>query len=152
MVMWSQNWVGMKNSDCERCDSRKWILEITIHKKIWGDRKLRPTSATTDLSCFLNTSILMAIWSDMWSQNWVGMNSDYKRGGSRKWILEITIHTKIWGDRKLRLTSANLDLSRFWKSDQYWRRYGPIGSDKIESGLGLSHISSERTYSTDRWE
>jgi hypothetical protein len=64
-------------------------------------------------------------------------NLDYKFANSRRWILEVKLQPKIWGNRKLHLTSATSNLSRFWKSDQYWWRYGPICGDKIEWEFGL---------------
>jgi hypothetical protein len=36
----------------EFAESRTWILEVKLPPKIGGDRKLRPTSATSNLSRF----------------------------------------------------------------------------------------------------
>ena len=148
--MWRQNWVGIRTTNLPSLEHGFW--KWSSHQK---------SEATESCILLLQPRIYFVfenqinIDGDMvrYVVTKLSGNSDYDFAESRTWILEVTLQPKIWGDRKLCPTSATSNLSRFWKSDQYWWRHGPICGDKIELGLGLLHLlSSERTKSTDRWK
>ena len=144
--MWWQNWVGIRTTNLPSLEDGFWK---------WSSNQ--KSEATESWVLLLQPRIYLIfenqinIDGDMarYVVTKLSGDLDYKFANSRRWILEVKLQPKIWGNRKLHLTSASSNLSCFWKSDQYWRRYGPICGDKIESGFGLLHLSSERTY---RWK
>jgi hypothetical protein len=113
--MWSQNWVGTRTTNVPSLEHGFWK---------WSSKQ--KSEATESCVLLLRPRIYLVFENQMnnegdmvqYVESKLSRYSDYECAESRRWILEVKLQTKIWGDRKLRPTSATSDLSRFWKSDE----------------------------------